>query len=262
MTGSSIHKIALEALRTRTLARLPFAGGDTSRVRAIRSDRDGEIDRSEAIAGLVDRLWEAEGAGRYDGSLMGITDAAISEDIVSLTCRTIRYRDYLATDRVLKACPGSRFSLAVGVHTILSSSEGVVCLRLQDGRIALPGGAVDAADLRDSPGDALLRAATREVAEETGLDIRGCQIDVTGLYVGGYPTHVLAMLSVDLEDADIGRAIHDFLPEDAMDRVESIEARPLPELLDTMWDLPLVVRAALQSLRHRQGHELAWTIPT
>lgn len=148
------------------------------------------------------------------------------------------------------------------MHTILSSSEGVVCLRLQDWRIALPGGAVDAVDLRDAPGDALLRAATREVTEETDLDIPGRQIDVTGLYVGVYPTHVLAMLSVDLGDADIGRAIHNFRPEDAMDRVESIEARPLPELLDAMGDLPLVVRAALRSLRHRQGDELAWTIAT
>ncbi len=143
---------------------------------------------------------------------------------------------------------------------ILICAQDIVCLCLTNGRLALPGGAVDARDLLLAPGQALFQAARREVAEETGIDIEGCDVQFTGLYVGGYPTHVLGMLRADLSNIDIAQAISTFRPADALDQVESIELRSLSELVEAMSDLPLVMRAALRSLRHRDGNQPAWTI--
>lgn len=110
-------------------------------------------------------------------------------------------------------------------------------------------------------GDAVVRGVVREVAEETGIDLVGHPIEATGIYIGGYPTHVLVMLSADLR-GDVGQAICAFSPVDAHDQVHSIELHTFSNLLDQTWELPLVVRAALQSLLHRRGAEPAWTIPT
>lgn len=256
---ASLHQTALDALRTRTLIRLPYSGGDASRVRT-RLDREPELPPNEAIARLVDASWDANGQGLFDAALMGVTDVSAAEDGLALSCRPIRYRDYLATDQVLGAQPDYPFPLAVGVHAILSCANGIICLRLNNGRIALPGGAVDAQDLADAPGQALVHAAGREVAEETGIDLQGRAVQLTGLYVGGYPTHILAMPWADLSDAE--GIINGFRPDDALDQVQSIELRPLDDLTGTMSDLPLVMRAALRSLRHWQGAEPAWAIAT
>ncbi|WP_129794013.1 hypothetical protein [Sphingosinicella sp. CPCC 101087] len=109
---------------------------------------------------------------------------------------------------------------------------------------------------------ALVHAVRREVAEETGINLEGRHIQLTGLYVGGYPTHLLAMLWADLSDGGIERTISAFKPGDALDQVQSIELRSLRDLIETMADLPLVMRAALRSLRHWGGDEPAWTIET
>ncbi len=261
MTGTSIHDIALHALRTRTLIRLGFEGGDASLIRAGPAALDRVPKVSDSVTRLVDELWKKKGGGKYDGALMGVDGADVSSDAVTLACRAIRYRDYIATDRVLEVYPRAQVPLAVGVHAVLVAEDGVVCLRLQNGRIALPGGAVDAADLRRGCGDAVVRGLVREVAEETGIDLVGHPIEATGIYIGGYPTHILVMLSADLR-GEVGQAICAFSPVDAHDQVHSIELHTFSNLLDQTWELPLVVRAALQSLLHRRGAEPAWTIPT
>lgn len=262
MIASSIHSIALNALRTRTLVRLPFEGGGASRVRTEATLSEAQPEPPEPIARLIDELWATKGAGKYDGKLVGVTNVAVAGDSVTLACRAIRYRDYIATDRVFQFHPNFQLPLAVGVHAILTAEEGVVCLRLQDGSIALPGGAVDADDLISADIGAVLHGAEREVREETGIELNGQRAELTGLYVGGYPTHLIAMLAADVRGRDIGRMIRTFSPRDAMDRVRSIEVVPLAELLAAMQELPLVVRAALRSLLHRQGVEPAWTIST
>lgn len=261
MTGSAIHQTALEALRTRNLIRLPHSGGDASKVRTAPAPKTKPY-RSGAIGRLVDSVWEAEGRGYFDGALMGVASAFTAEDEVTLNCRSIGYRDYLATDAVLDAYPDSPFPLAVGVHSILSCRTGVLCLRLHSGRIALPGGAADSQDLIHRPNHALVQAASREVAEETGINLEGLSVQVTGLYVGGYPTHLMAMLFVDLGDTDIEQTIRTFRPDDALDQVRALELKPLGELVETITGLPLVMRAALASLRHYRGDEPAWTIAT
>lgn len=261
MVESSIHKAALDALRTRTLIRLPYAGGEASKVRT-KPVPGADPEWNHAIARAVDSVWEEKRHGCFDGALMGVADASITENEATLNCRTIGYRHYLATDAILDAFPDSSFPLAVGVHVILACRAEIVCLRLKSGRIALPGGAVDAQDLAHSPDRALVQAASREVAEETGVGLEGYPAQFTGLYVGGYPTHILAMLYIDVSDADIERTVKTFRPSDALDQVRSIELKPLDDLVGTIANLPLVLRAALRSLRHWRGDEPAWTIAT
>jgi 8-oxo-dGTP pyrophosphatase MutT (NUDIX family) len=221
-----------------------------------------DSEQSDAVEELVSSVWETKGDGHFDGALMGVTGASVGEDDMTLLYRPIRYRDYMATDRVLGAHPDFPFPLAVGVHVVLSCREGIVCLRLKSGRIALPGGAVDAEDPTRAPGQALVHAASREVAEETGIHLQGHPVQVTGLYVGGYPTHILAMLCADLRTTDIEQTISTFRPSDSLDHVRSIELHPLRDLVGSMADLPLVLRAALRSFRHWRGDEPAWTIAT
>lgn len=261
MIGNSIHETALEALRTRTLIRLPHMGGDASNV-CTKPALTPEPSHADSISRLVDSLWAKKGKGRFDGALMGVTSGSITKHAVTLTCRPIRYRDYLATDAVLEAHPDSPFPLAVGVHAILSCPKGIVCLRLESGRFALPGGAVDAGDLAGTAGQALDHAVGREVAEETGIRLRGHPLQITGLYIGGYPTHILTMFFVELSEPDIERTISTFHPDDALDQVRSIELQPLDDLMAKMVDLPLVMRAALRSLRHWRGEESAWVTAT
>lgn len=257
---SAIHAIALQALRTRTLVRLQFDGGEASRIRTELSGTERADAPSDAAARLVDAFWDEQGGGRYDGALLGVARAAVSPETATLACRTMRYRDYVATDRLLEADPQVPVPLAVGVHALLLTDAGTICLRLEDERLALPGGAVDAADLRDASGNAIAHAAAREIAEETGINISGRPIEVTGLYVGGYPTHLIALLAIDLGGSEAGRAIGDFSPADPLDGVRSVELTPLAELMGRLDGLPLAFRAALRSLRHRRGEDMAWTI--
>ena len=260
MNQDSIHAIARRAFRTRALVRLPFGGGDPGRIRTVSAPHAAEAP-PEPVAGLVDSLWDTHCAGRHDGRLMGVVGAAVRDEQVTLFCGAMRYRDYLAADRVLAHHPGARLPLAVGVHAILTADEGVICLRLDDGRLGLPGGAVDSEDLANGAEAALVRAAEREVAEETGLALAGRPVEVTGLYVGGFPTHLLVMLTADLRGTCAAQSIRAFSPVDPFDRVRAIELHPLGELLRTLEDLPLAMRVALKSLRHREGGESAWSIP-
>jgi 8-oxo-dGTP pyrophosphatase MutT (NUDIX family) len=248
-----IQQIARDALVLRKLIRLPFAGGDILRVTTKQVHHRGERRVSHVVDRLIDEIWKKEGAGKFDGQLVGADDVGIGDSSVEMWCRPIRYRDYVSIDQVIDAHPEHSFALAIGVHAILLSGDEVICLRLENGRIALPGGAVDAEDLAPGATDALRRAAIREVQEETGIDLSSLALTVTGIYVGGYPTHILVMIVSDLGPTDIGGKLAKFKPTDRFDRVRRVEAVPFSYLVKEISNVPFVVRAALQSLHHWQG---------
>ncbi len=256
---SVIHGAALEALRSRALIRLPFDGGAAALVRTEAADAESRDPHRAELAHLVDEYWALNGAGHYDGALMSVGNFRKSGAAVSLGSGTIRYRDYLATDRILLEFPDRAPSLAVGAHAVLLCGDDLVLLRLQDSRLALPGGAVDAADLHEAGGDALRHAISREVLEETGLDLADADWDITGLYVGGVPTHLIVLLATEIPSASRA-ALEAFSPADRHDRIRAVELLPLAGLVEKMDGLPLVVRAALRSLMHARGKRPAWFI--
>lgn len=247
--ASLIHETALEAFRTRTLIRLPFDGGEASLVTTTTLEARTRNAPPADVARLIDEIWESDGADKYDGQLIGVTGFSKSGPIVTLECGTTRYRDYLATDRILAEFPECQLPLAVGVHALLLSDDDVVFLRLQNGRMALPGGAVDAKDLAVAGCDALQHGLSREVVEETGIEIAKDGLAATGLYVGGFPTHLIAMFLAEVP-VEARKALESFSPADDHDRVRSVGLRPLSRLIAEMRELPLVMRAAVRSLLH------------
>jgi len=212
-----------------------------------------------AVARLIDESWARRGPEDYDGALMGVTGFAKAGGTVTLGCGTMRYRDYVATDRILSESPEFRLPLAVGVHAILLSGEDVIVLRLRNGRLALPGGAVETHDLGEASCGALQHAISREVMEETGIDLAGAGLEITGLYVGGYPTHLIAFFLADVP-SDARQAIETFSPVDDHEGIRSVEWMPLSQLVGDMQEASLVVRAATRSLLHHRGAQPAWII--
>lgn len=254
----TLNAVAQQAFRSEKLIRLPFGGGDISLVRIAPTAFEAGDD--EAVGRLVDKVWESKKGGSFDGRLLGIFGLSFEGLEASLLGTTIRYRDYVAADKVIEQYPDRSFPLAIGIHALLLSRGNLVCLRLDDGRTSLPGGAVDGDDLLHHAQDALLGAVRREVFEETGIRLEGQRLDVTGLYVGGYPTHIIAMVAADLGDVDVEASLAGFAPVDSYDRVRRVELIALSQVLEQLEEMPLIFRSAVKSYLHWRGEGAFETI--
>lgn len=155
---------------------------------------------------ISDAMWRAAGAGRYDGALLGANSLRRDGERLRIGCTPIRYRDYLATDRILEGGAAAP-PIAIGVHAALTHDGKLLCLRLTDGTLGLPGGAVDRADAQPARHDAIAKAITREVREEVGIAIAPELLSTRAIMVGGSPTHLIILLSASLDATQVAEAL-------------------------------------------------------
>ena len=80
-----------------------------------------------------------------------------------------------------------------------------------------------------------------------------------GLYVGGFPTHLLVLAAAELESCDL-EAANAAARADPGEAIAGVELVALAALEARIGTLPLVLRAALRSLQHRRGRGAFETI--
>ena len=166
---------------------------------------DAETD--QAARAIADRVWQAKGDRHFDGQLLGARAADWSGGALCIQGIPIRYRDYLAADEILRASPAATPPLAIGVHAVLECEEELICLKLKNGTIGLPGGAVDWVDAVEGGESALAYALVRELEEETGIGIGRDLLRPEGIYVGGTPTHLICLFSAPVDAPQVAEAV-------------------------------------------------------
>ncbi|WP_241127988.1 NUDIX domain-containing protein [Novosphingobium terrae] len=243
----TLSALARQAYASRKVLRIPGSDGPIGYVRTKWAEEHPSVhEPMPPAAAITDRVWQQKGVGRFDGELLGVSGLDASSVSVNLSCVPIRYRDYLAIDQILAVPDISVPPLAVGVHTLLWHDDAIVCVRRRNGRLAIPGGAVDRGDLNEASDGAIARALHREVSEETGLSLDHVDLNVTGIHVGGYPTHIMIMTEGRLNKLESdSELITKYKPVD--EDVNSIELLPASVVTSSMDEYPLIFQIALKS---------------
>ena len=101
--------------------------------------------------------------------------------------------------------------LAIGVHALPLGSQSILALKLADGTLGTPGGAVDVEDLEGEQAP-FINALLREINEEVGIKIEQDAIRPCGVYIVNDPLHLVFLYVAFLDDdlvlsVDCSRAV-------------------------------------------------------
>lgn len=249
-----LQKVAASAHQHGGLVRTEYRGGPIGAIDVRWAPTTAAIGESRAIARVSARAWKSAGGGRFDGELIGVVQMRRAAGSLRLSCAPMRYRNFLAAERLLRHLPRARIPLAIGIHALIVAGGDAVALVLDDGRLSVPGGAVDLDDMRrvrrrSAAPRVLARAILREVREETGLDLAASTIVVTGVYVGATPPHVAVMTLI--ECADLSLAFRQRPPNwrvDPRERIHGVRLVRLTDLAANPARLSLAARTAVGSM--------------
>lgn len=250
-----LQKAAQQAFRRREFVELPFRGGALERFRFFPDLAEGMIVDSERRRAIVDAHWAAQKGKYFDGSLVGVTSLSSDAASVRATYTEIRYRDYLAADRVLAEGGEVPTPLAIGIHCLIRHSDEVAVLLDSKGRPLVPGGAVDMTSMAgDRP--PLASAIHNELLEEAGFKVEHQEVVITRVFVGGYPTHVLCMTVLEIRDEETWRALSQSGHRADAEDIVGVETIPLTTLIACRDTLSLMTRTTLDAyLSWRGGAE-------
>lgn len=255
-TKNLLRELASASLQTGRLVRSPYPGGPIRSIKLAWAELPVACGERREIERLSAQAWRDAGDAIFDGELMAAYEMTQEAALLRLTCCSVRYRTYLAAERLIHELPEVPVPLAVGVHALIVSGDEALTLVLDDGKFSVPGGAVDAADFsrRSEVGGephALESAILREIREEAGLDLGSSPIDVTGVYVGARPVHMAVMVLIRCPSLAEMLAQHSgrWRP-DPGEHIQALRLTPLAELVARPRALSLAARTAVGSMLH------------
>lgn len=137
--------------------------------------------------------------GLFNGVICAAQSICISDKYIEIDLVEIDYKTFRATDLIIERIEGYFPPLAVGVHALLLGSQSILALKLADGTLGTPGGAVDVDDC--AAGEApFVNALLREIAEEAGIQVEQGDVKFCGAYIVQKPLHLVFVYVVLLKD--------------------------------------------------------------
>ena len=153
---------------------------------------------------IVQDVWNSRGSGKTNGLLAGIVNIGFARGSLLADAVPSSYSEYLATDALIRASKVP-LKLAVGAHCLITHGDDALVLVGQDGKLSIPGGAVDATDV--SGGMVRIdKAVSREILEETGYQVSE-EIRLLGVFAGGRPIHLLFLCHMALPETCLSAII-------------------------------------------------------
>lgn len=161
MKQFDLKNIALIAAREGLTVRIldDFLPSGSISVKIVPSHISPDVD--ECVAEIASANWEEIYTdGLFNGVICAVQSISTSSKSVAIEVVEIDYKTFRATDQIIERIEGYFPPLAVGVHALLLGRQSILTLKLADGTLGTPGGAVDVSDFagRTSPFvNALLR---------------------------------------------------------------------------------------------------------
>lgn len=252
-----LQRMAATALGQGGLIRCPYPGGPAESIELRAEELPLQCGEQAGIDELSALAWQSRGEGLFDGELLGVFAMASDAASMRWRCCKIPYRTFLAAERIARRFPTASFPLAVGVHALMVAGEQALMLLLDDGKLSVPGGAVDWRDYAETvqagAGQHVLASAVlREIREETGLDLGLPDVVVTGVYVGATPLHlaVMALIRCGQPPEEWMRACRGERP-DSREGIRGLRMVRLKDLMQRPQGLSLAARTSLRPLVDR-----------
>lgn len=168
----------------------------------------------EAVEKMSNQYWEKFFTdGLFNGVICAAQSLWTSDESVAIEVVEIDYKTFRATDLIIERIEGYFPPLAIGVHALLLGSQSILALKLADGTLGTPGGAVDVEDFEGGQ-DPFVNALLREINEEAGIRIDQDSLSLGGIYIVHNPLHLVFVYIALIEDdlilnADFSWAVMD-----------------------------------------------------
>lgn len=196
-------------------------------------------DVCECVEKIANQYWEKIFTdGLFNGVICAARSLRTSDESVDIEIVELDYKTFRATDLIIEGIQGYFPPLAIGVHALLLGSQSILALKLADGTLGTPGGAVDVGDFEGGEAP-FVNALLREINEEAGIKIDQDALRPCGIYIVHDPLHLAFVYVALLEDdlilnADFSRAVK----EEKIIGIQSID-------ISEIFSLPNSIRDAL-----------------
>lgn len=191
----------------------------------------------EKVENIANKYWEEIFTdGLFNGVICAARSLWTSDEYVSIELVEIDYKTFRATDHIIKGIEGYFPPLAIGVHALLLGSQSILALKLADGTLGTPGGAVDVGDLEGEQVP-FVNALLREINEEAGIKIEQDALRPCGVYIVHDPLHLVFTYVALLDDelllnVDFSRAVK----EEKIVGLHSIDRSEISSLANSIRD--------------------------
>lgn len=194
-------------------------------------------DVSECIEIIADKNWEEiYTEGLFNGVICAVQSLWMSGGSLTIEIVEIDYKTFRATDQIIESIEGYFPPLAVGVHALLVGRQSILALKLADGTLGTPGGAVDASDLTGEK-TPFVHALLREIREEAGIKIDQSALKFCGIYIVHRPLHLVFIYAALLDDELITNAdLHRTVEEEKIVGIRSIDRSEISSLPNSIHD--------------------------
>ena len=191
----------------------------------------------ESVEKIANQYWEKIYTdGLFNGVICAARSLWTSDESLAIEIVEIDYKTFRATDHIIEGIEGYFPPLAIGVHALLLGSQSILALKLADGTLGTPGGAVDVEDLEGEQAP-FINALLREINEEAGIKIEHDAIRPCGVYIVHDPLHLVFLYVALLDDdlvlsADFSRAVK----EEEIVGIQSIDRSEIYSLPNSIHD--------------------------
>ncbi len=194
-------------------------------------------DVPERVDQIANKNWEKIWAdGLFNGVICAAQSIHTSGEYIEIDLVEIDYKTFRATDLIIEGVEGYFPPLAVGVHALLLGSQSILALRLADGTLGTPGGAVDVDDF--AAGEVpFVNALLREIAEEAGIQTEQAAVKLCGAYIVHNPLHLVFVYVVLLEDEIMASVdVHRTLEEEKIVGIQPVKINEISSLPNSIHD--------------------------